>query len=118
MRREGKSQGVLQTQAEENPCCLGSVRAEEEEMPLAAQSRRPPRNYLQPYQEEQGAGNREISQRHTELKSSSDKYISVMITNTEPYTTPISDKPQPLLILQSNYIAEKGLSVLDGSCDA
>lgn len=41
-----------------------------------------------------------------------------MITNTEPYTMLISDKPQPLLIFQSNYIAEKGLSVLDGSRDA
>lgn len=47
-----------------------------------------------------------------------DTYISVMITNMEPYTTLISNKPQPLLIFQSNCIVTKGFSVLDGSCDA
>lgn len=41
-----------------------------------------------------------------------------MTTNAEPYTTLIGNKAQPLLIFQSNYIATKGFSVLDSSCDA
>lgn len=51
-------------------------------------------NYLQPYQEEARLASCRSAQRYAVIKIRLDKYISVMITSTDPYATLINHKPQ------------------------
>lgn len=68
-------------------------------------------NYLQPYQVEAQLASCRSAQRYAVIKIRLDKYISVMITSTDPYATLINHKLQTLLFFsppQSNYIAAEG----------
>lgn len=76
-----------------------------------------PSNYLQPYQEEQRLEGDHRATYWARIKP--DKYISVMITNTEPYTLRwLAINLDHCLFFRAITFAAKTLSVLDGSRDA
>lgn len=105
-RREGRVRESWKCKPRKTPVVWFSQRGTRRRNALGGSVMQAPSNYLQPYQEELGW--REISAASYWAQIKPDKYISVMITNAEPYTTLISDKPQPLLIFQGNHIATAG----------